>query len=133
MTVVFFDTVGLVALWSQPDQWHDIAKQAFSALSARREQPLTTTFVLLECGNALTRTRARREVDAFRRQLEEANALVWPTEADGSAAWRAFERGEAAQASIVDHVSFVVMRRLGIRRAFTNDEHFRVAGFETLF
>jgi predicted nucleic acid-binding protein len=25
------------------------------------------------------------------------------------------------------------MRRLGIRQAFTNDEHFRAAGFETLF
>jgi len=33
----------------------------------------------------------------------------------------------------VDHVSFVVMRRLGVGRAFTNDRHFRAAGFETLF
>jgi predicted nucleic acid-binding protein len=30
-------------------------------------------------------------------------------------------------------VSFAVMRRLGIQRAFTNDRHFREAGFETLF
>jgi hypothetical protein len=26
-----------------------------------------------------------------------------------------------------------VMRRLGIRRAFTNDRHFQEAGFETIF
>jgi uncharacterized protein len=34
---------------------------------------------------------------------------------------------------IVDHVSFTIMRRLGISKAFTNDGHFRAAGFETLF
>jgi predicted nucleic acid-binding protein len=33
----------------------------------------------------------------------------------------------------VDHVSFAIMRRMGIPKAFTNDGHFRAAGFETLF
>jgi len=33
----------------------------------------------------------------------------------------------------VHHVSFAVMRRLGIIDAFTNDRHFRAAGFNTLF
>lgn len=36
-------------------------------------------------------------------------------------------------AGIVDHVSFSVMRRLGITEAFTNDRHFAAAGFITLF
>ena len=39
------------------------------------------------------------------------------------------ERGEAGQAGIVDHVSFQVMRRLGITEAFTNDKHYQAAGF----
>ena len=36
-------------------------------------------------------------------------------------------------AGIVDQISFVVMRRLGVSRAFTNDRHFRAAGMEPLF
>jgi len=36
-------------------------------------------------------------------------------------------------AGIVDHVSFVVMQRLNVTHAFTNDHHFHAAGFETLF
>jgi hypothetical protein len=40
---------------------------------------------------------------------------------------------EADSAGLVDHVSFTIMRRLGISKAFTNDGHFRAAGFETLF
>ena len=39
----------------------------------------------------------------------------------------------AGQAGIVDQVSFVVMRRLGLDEAFTNDRHFQAAGFATWF
>ena len=39
----------------------------------------------------------------------------------------------ASQAGIVDQVSFIVMRRLGIIEAFTNDKHFEAAGFRVLF
>ena len=49
----------------------------------------------------------------------------------GERAGRRIDREPAA--GIVDQVSFVVMRRLGLTRAFTNDWHFRAAGFETLF
>jgi predicted nucleic acid-binding protein len=34
---------------------------------------------------------------------------------------------------VVDHVSFIVMRQLGMTEAFTNDRHFRAAGFVPLF
>jgi predicted nucleic acid-binding protein len=59
--------------------------------------------------------------------------LVEPAASDLEVAWTAYARGEAGSAGIVDHVSFVVMRRLGIIDAFTNDRHFRAAGFDTLF
>ena len=45
----------------------------------------------------------------------------------------AYDRGEAGQAGIVDHVSFQVMRRLGITAAFTNDLQFEAAGYTVLF
>ena len=48
-------------------------------------------------------------------------------------AWSAFARGQAGGAGIVDHISFVVMRRLGLTDAFTNDGHFVAAGFKVLF
>ena len=61
------------------------------------------------------------------------NGLITPSHEDWSRAWTAYERGEAGEAGLVDQVSFAVMRRLGIRQAFTNDSHFTAAGFETLF
>ena len=56
--------------------------------------------------------------------------LVAPTDAEVE---QAYEKRYAAGAGIVDQISFVLMRRLGIKEAFTNDEHFRAAGFVTLF
>jgi uncharacterized protein len=81
----------------------------------------------------VARTSFRTEVDDVRRGLETSGNLVWPTAEDWQAAWTAYREGRFDQAGLVDQVSFVVMRRLGIAQAFTNDRHFRAAGFETLF
>jgi len=60
-------------------------------------------------------------------QIDFAGVEDWKT------AWTNYENGGADAAGIVDHVSFAVMRRLGLAKAFTNDRHFRAAGFENLF
>ena len=133
MSIVFLDTVGLIAQWDMGDQWHGLAEAAYKQIVAQRKSPLTTTFILLECGNTAARRTFRSDVCALRHTLELRNELIQPTEDDWKQAWAAYERGEAAQAGIVDHVSFVIMRRLGITEAFTNDRHFQAAGFTTLF
>jgi uncharacterized protein len=65
--------------------------------------------------------------------MEPGHRLIVPSVKDWLAAWLAYERGAAASAGIVDQVSFKIMRRLGITKAFSNDGHFRAAGCETLF
>ena len=59
--------------------------------------------------------------------------LIEPSTREIEEAWAGFDQGKAGEAGIVDHVSFQVMRRLGITEAFTNDKHFQVAGFTLLF
>jgi uncharacterized protein len=130
---VFLDTVGLLALWDEADQWHAPADAAFREITARRRPMMTTTFVLLECGNAAARRPYRTRIGALRRTLEQRQEVIVPTADDWAQAWDAYDRGEAGQAGIVDQVSFVVMRRLGLNEAFTNDRHFQAAGFTTLF
>jgi predicted nucleic acid-binding protein len=133
MNGVFLDTVGLVALWDEADQWHVAAEAAFAKITAARQPFLTTTFILLECGNMAARRPYRNEVSALLKNLQLRDELVVPTEHDWQVAWEAYDLGEAAQAGIVDHISFQVMRRLGITDAFTNDKHFQAAGFKLLF
>ena len=104
MSIVFLDTVGLIAQWDTDDQWHALAEAAYQQIVDQRKSVLTTTFILLECGNTAARRSFRGDACALRQALELRNELVTPTEDDWNAAWAAYERGEAAQAGIVDHV-----------------------------
>ncbi len=133
MNTVFLDTVGLLALWDASDQWHGAAEEAFCRFRKTRSALITTSFVLLECGNAAARRPYRPAVGRLRQRMESSGTLAIPSDEDWRQAWEAYQEGEVGDAGIVDHVSFVVMRRLGIGHAFTNDHHFRTAGFETLF
>lgn len=133
MTPVFLDTVGLIALWDEDDQWHSDASAAFSQLQQQVRSVVTTTLVLYECGNAAARRPYRVDVDDLRQRLAGADQLIDPTDADLAAAWSAYRAGHAGEAGIVDHVSFAAMRRLGLIDAFTNDRHFAAAGFKPLF
>ena len=133
MNLAFVDTVGMLAVWNRSDQWYKSARQAHSILNPRDTILYSTTFVLAECANAAARTPFRGEVDDFRQRLEASGALIWPTPGDWEAAWAAYRQGGSDQAGLVDQVSFVVMRRLGVTQSFTNDRHFQAAGFVTLF
>lgn len=133
MNAAFADTVGLLALWDRSDQWHEAAELAFQLLSQNKTVLHTTSFVLLECANAAARRPHRLEVDRLRVEMERGGFVVHPTMEEWGSAWAAYARGDADRAGVVDHVSFIVMRRLGIAQAFTDDQHFRAAGFEVLF
>ena len=55
MTPIFLDTVGLLAIWDVDDQWHDAAESGYRQIISARQSVVTTTFILLECGNAANR------------------------------------------------------------------------------
>jgi predicted nucleic acid-binding protein len=133
MTPVFLDTVGLLAVWDTTDQWNAAADAAYREITRRGLPLLTTPLILWECGNAAARRPFRQRVNVLREKLIKEKLLIEPTLGEVEVAWAAYKRGEAAEAGIVDHVSFVIMRRLGLTEAFTNDRHFLAAGFVTLF
>ena len=75
----------------------------------------------------------RAAVAELRQSLTAAGAVIEPLSAEWDQAWQNYARGDAADAGVVDHLSFLVMRRYGLTRAFTNDRHFLAAGIEILF
>ena len=133
MKPVFLDTVGLLASWDGSDQWHSLARPVLDGLIRERRSLVTSTFVLLECGNAAARRPYRASVNLLRKLLLNDGRLLTPTSEEFEAAWMAYESDQQTSASIVDHTSFILMRRLGIDEVFTNDRHFAAAGFVPLF
>lgn len=130
---VFLDTVGIIATINRSDQWHTTASSAWDRLRREGLRPVTTSLVLAECGNAFARLPHRGLLCDFVARLESRSCIEFPTPDDWHLAWAAFREGAPGDAGLVDHVSFLVMRRLSIAKAFTNDRHFRAAGFEVLF
>jgi len=130
---VFLDTVGLLALWNRRDQWHLKARQAFSELAASRCRLVTTSYVLMECGNAASRHPFRKLVVELREGLITGGNLLDPTQEEIDETWQSYAQGRVGQAGIVDHISFCVMRREAISHVFSCDNHFRDAGFKALF
>jgi predicted nucleic acid-binding protein len=133
MKICFLDTVGLIALWDVADQWHAAAAAAEGALKAPGVRLVTTPQVLFECGNASARRPYRSDVWLLWKKLRRRGDLIRPTDDEIEQAWTAYHQGRSGGPSIVDQVSFIIMRRLGITDAFTNDRHFAAAGFNMLF
>jgi uncharacterized protein len=130
---VFLDAVGAVALINVSDQWHAAAEDAYLEIKRLKRQFVTTPLVLFETGNALARTRYRDDAAELWEALRATGKITMPTSEEYDLAWTYYRRGEAGSAGIVDCVSFVIMRRLGLTEAFTNDQHFAAAGFTPLF
>src|SRR5438874_13017134 len=107
MIPVFLDTVGLVAVWNRSDQWHAAATASFTGLLQQQLPLVTTSYILLECGNEAARRPYRGQVVGLRQLLLARSNLIEPTPGDVDHAWADFSRGLAAATGIVDHVSFV--------------------------
>lgn len=133
MSGVFLDTVGLLGFWNEDDQWHPQASAVFRELRRLRSRVFTTSYIIAECANATARWTDRHCVETLVRTLDSTGGVIFPSEADWHEAWTRYTAGHAGAPGMVDELSFAVMRRLGLDRVFTNDAHFRAAGFETLF
>ncbi len=133
MKPVFLDTVGILATLNTSDQWHDAALQAYHLLLKDQRDCLSTTFVFTEIGNATSRTTLRPLVSAMIDELTAKGRMIEPTSDDWREACLAYSQGYPGSAGLVDCISFQVMRRLGLKEVFSNDQHFASAGFSLLF
>lgn len=124
---VFVDTSALYAALDANDRNHEAAVEGFGSLEADR--PVTHNYVLVESAALVQR---RLGAEALRDLLD---ALVLPLRIE----WVDAELHRAAQiatlaapsetVSLVDRVSFELMRRGGIELALAFDRDFTAAGF----
>jgi predicted nucleic acid-binding protein len=124
---VLWDTGAAVALVNRRDQWHAEARRRLRLLQRKRERLLLTNFLAGEI-YALLLSRLGGEV--ARRWLATNDVAVERVmEADETRAKGILLRYTDKEFSYVDATSFAVMERLGLRAAFTFDQHFPQYGF----
>jgi len=131
MNVCFADTSFLVAYLNPDDEFHDRACD-YMADEARRF--VTTGWVLIELANYLAKTRHRRVVGPFVRELRrEARWTIEPVAEDPlEVGLSLYARRPDKAWSLTDCISFTLMRQQKIVEAATTDHHFNQAGFTAL-
>jgi predicted nucleic acid-binding protein len=131
---VFLDTNGWLALLNSADALHQRATALWKSLQSRYDEVVVTDHVVAEAGNGLARGNARGRFSvAARRLISSTQGVVAYVDRDVlEQALGLYEARDDKQWGLVDCTSFVVMRRLGIRDAFTTDRHFEQAGFTCL-
>jgi predicted nucleic acid-binding protein len=127
--VIFVDTSALIEFLDRDASRHEEVV-ATSAKIYRERRGLTHNYVLVET-EALVRRRLGAGV--ARRLLEDVVPvleIVWVAADLHQAAVTAHLRSLRRRSSLVDHVSFELMRRRGVRAALALDPDFARHGFE---
>jgi len=131
---VFVDTGAWIALAEVLDPYHERALAQWERLRRGGIRLSTSVAVVLETFTFLDRRGSRELALRWKDGLAAVGRLevVECRAADLDAAWAYFDRKELHKLSLVDALSFVIMRRRGIHSAFAFDTHFAAAGFRCL-
>jgi predicted nucleic acid-binding protein len=124
---VFVDTSALFAVLDRDDPNHAAATGAFERLGAV-EELVTHNYVHLESDQLVRRRLGSDAAATLIDRLLPALTTIWvdePVHAEALAAIRSAGRA----ASLVDQVSFILMRREGIMEALAYDADFDAEGF----
>lgn len=128
--MTFVDTSALYAVMDRDDQRHAVADAFWQQTLSTDEVLVTSNYVVVECF-ALVQSRLGMEaVRLFADAVLPAIEVRWVAPEDHHTATQAVMAAGRRGLSLVDCSSFQLMRRLGIRRAFSLDRHFAEQGFE---
>lgn len=134
MNQVFLDTSGLIAVVNTDDQWHAAAETVWRELLAPAARLVTTSLVLIELGDGLSRIQHRQLAIQIYDSLHAAQRveILQTTSDHEDRAWRLFRQTDDKEWGMTDCVSMIVMRDRDMTRVFSSDHHFEQAGFDVL-
>lgn len=131
---VFVGTSAWLALINEADADHSKAKAIRNKLIHSKKSFFITRYVVVEIANFLCKARWRSHAVKLINSIQ-ATEFIEIIEVDKSIfneAWDMYSTRTDKEWSLTDCASFVVMKRYGIKDAFTNDHHFEQAGFNIL-
>ena len=129
---VFVDTSALFAVLDADDKHHKKAKDRWISLVSKDEPLVSSNYILVE---TFALVQNRLGLEAVRMLQEDILPLIiieWVDEAVHRAGVSGVLTAMRKKLSLVDCVSFDIMRKLGIKKFFAFDAHFKEQGFETV-
>jgi predicted nucleic acid-binding protein len=129
---VFVDTSALYALLDRDDAYHAVARAVWARLLESDASLLTHIYVLVEALALVQRRLGLEATRALHDDIVPVLEVIWVDELLHQSAVEALLASGSQATSLVDRVSFLLMLRHGVRRAFAFDEDFSREGFVLL-
>ena len=121
---VFVDTSSLLAVLDAGDLNHPTARASWEGLLGGEAELVTHNYVLVETSALVLRRLGLEALRVFETDIVPILHIIWVTPDVHEAAVGAQLLAARRALSLVDCVSFEVMRRAGLRSAFAFDSHF---------
>lgn len=131
---VFVDSFTWIAVINKSDNYHEVSLKTMEELLNKHVKLITTNYVVVETINALSKVEFRKAVIEFIDKLEKSPSvkIVKITDEIYNSAWTFYQQRMDKDWGITDCTSFEVMRMFNIKKAFTNDKHFKQAGYSSM-
>lgn len=131
---VFADSFPWIALANTRDNYHKRVAGLMGELFEQQTTLVTTSYILLETINALSKAAHRKAVIELIRRIEMSDHVVVVKIMENiyHAAWKNYIRASDKEWGITDCTSFEIMKMFKITKAITKDHHFEQAGFKLL-
>lgn len=130
--MTFVDTSAVLAIMNARDVRHAEAARIWAALLASAGALVTTNYVLVETGALVQSRMGMAAAQVLAEDIAPALDVSWVDEELHRAGTAALLTARRRDLSLVDCISFEVMRRRGVTRAFAFDPHFPEQGFEVV-
>lgn len=127
--MIFLDTSAIYALADEGDPNHERAKRLFQQALAAEEDLLIHNYILAE-STALLQTRLGLEQALRFLRESESFYIHWLTDQDNKKGVDLLSKRRRRGLSLVDCVSFIVMRRYRVKKALAFDPDFQREGFQ---
>lgn len=128
----FVDTSFLIALADRSDEHHQEAVQSYRGLVASRGYFVTTSAVLIEFGNGLSKLPWREVAFRIITEILENKEVFYVVHVDKQTLSKGvglYGSRKDKEWSLCDCISFVVMERRKLFNALAFDSHFTQAGY----
>jgi predicted nucleic acid-binding protein len=130
--VIYVDTSAFLATLDADDKNHVSAKQQWIELILSEATLVCSDYVLIESLALVQHRIGLAAVRVFQEDIFPLLNIEWVDESTYRSGIAAVLTAARRDLSLVDCISFEVMRRLGIHSAFTFDNHFKEQGFTCL-
>ncbi len=130
--MILIDTSAILPVLDKNDVIHYQAAEIWRELIEEKKEIWINNYILLEATTLIQRRYGMEIVRNFQQRMVPIFQIEWIDAIKHTQAIEILLSTNRRKLSLVDISAFATMRRLGIRKVFTFDQHFAEQGFEVL-